>query len=880
MKTLRYKIGAELDVVIESNGFKDSIFSEQYERALHMTDRYVGNLSKALKVVAFCGERGDGKTSCMETVRGILQHSQDSDNTEYGKYVESLKLERLPKYKFECLKVVDPSFFDKSHNVVELVLGQMYLNVYKDNRAGSNALLKLFASVKRCVDNLHKSQQEKWDEMQELADIAAGVELRDKMQELVTAYLSFVGKDCLVVSIDDIDLNMEYAYDMCEHIRKYLSVDNCVILLSVKLDQLKNVVRGWLIKQNGRITNKEGFDIMARKYIEKLLPASCHVNMPKAYGLCNCKLEIVGGKDMPQSSDVKTAVVELIYRRTGYLFYNSHGGVSPIVPNNLRSLMHLIGLLVPMSNKRVNDKTLHEANKNAFKDYFYKEWTQQLSADSQIAVAQLLNEASDTAINKQTVACLGKVAEMLVTRNYEEDEDDKVPTDSDEASSFATAIVNKANFSYNISVGDVFCLINMLEKDTLPTQESLLLFFIKSFYSIRLYEAYDEITDAMNIYPENTGTGVSREDARFNHTNALQRLVGGCYFTYNPNNLMANGFDKRVINNEKLCEKIHNLHVECTKMQDKDTPDEKFKQNFRLAEFFVLTTWGFVNAKYASKLKTHQMEYRSNVTARYLMRARNESNRSRKYGMFDSLSLFANITNPKYAYSRFEDDNTSWFYDYAVSHDFTLLGQMKEKALKGRKNYKGLHGLMSDAVIRNAEVLAAMFEKVKDERGKNHKPDIEGLKGLYSNLKISNLSTHSQDNKDKQHAIEFHFIDAIEALLSDVKNNCQSEWNEIFEIEKATNDSKQKVLHTNREYHSWQDLLDAVWKSGQKPHLKTLIRNIEALQIPELENVDFPDVLRDIENNKALNKDEREEAIQKVWKKIEEKRNTSQSTKA
>ena len=66
--------------------------------------------------------------------------------------------------------------------------------------------------------------------------------LIEKIAELVKEYLNFMGADILIVPIDDIDLNIAYAYRMCEQIRKYLCVPQCVVFLSLKIEQLQYVV--------------------------------------------------------------------------------------------------------------------------------------------------------------------------------------------------------------------------------------------------------------------------------------------------------------------------------------------------------------------------------------------------------------------------------------------------------------------------------------------------------------------------------------------------------------------------------------------------------------------------------------------------------------
>lgn len=870
MTTLKYSAGAEIGVVVENEGFAGSIFSEQYKSALRLIDRYVemdnglDTGSDKLKAVAFCGNRGDGKTSCMNTVLNILKHSQD--NNDVGKeyvdylYAPSLGLGNICKSKFECLKVIDPSFFDTKHNVLELMISQMYISIKggkdRSDYAKCGDLLKRFAEVKRCVDNIHKGVEEKWDEVQEIDEIASGVELRVNLSSLIKEYLHYKEKDVLVMSIDDIDLNMSQAYAMCEHIRKYLALPKCIVLLAVKLDQLENVVRGAMMEVGKEYAEEAEFHNMSRKYVEKLLPASCHVNMPKIYGMPNVMLEISGAENVPVVKDVKTALVELIYRRTGYLFYNSKGGISPIVPNNLRTLMHLLGLLVPMKDRQ--DKAAHKLNQNAFKEYFYKEWTQALDDNDRKNVQQLLATESDTAVNKQAVACLKSVIDKYHGRNYSDWEKGEAKSES-----LGDYIVDPANFGYNVSIGDVFYLIYQLEQDVLSTSQARLVFFVKSFYSMRLYEAYDEISEDIDdsLYPENESNGLYKEDARFSHTNSLQRLVGGSFFTYDVGELISRqssdrSFDKRVIDNKALGRLLGDLQ----KGRQVSADNDEFKSLFNLAEFFILTTSGTVSPESEGSLSTHQKRFRKNVEAQPLQ----SYNKDRGFSIFDALSIFANIVNPKFAYSKY-NGRFEGLYDYALSNDFSLLRKMLDKADSVRRYSSNgivdsgkVHSLLSDAIIRNADVLSAMFELVKSNRRKGH--DAVGIKNIariLSDVQNSSMKTYSRSNETMPYDIKFEFLQPIVEFINDVDGDdgrLKTKWNEIFEM---------TVM--NR-VESLQDL-EKIVGGNKKP--SKIRKAIKDANIEELRNIDLKELVPD--NNggdNAYKKEQKLDVLNRVWEFI------------
>ena len=208
-------------------------------------------------------------------------------------------------------------------------------------------------------------------------------------------------------------------------------------------------------------------------------------------------------------------------------------------------------------------------------------------------------------------------------------------------------IIHDGNFSYNVSVGDVFYLFRLIEMEHLNDSDANLIFILKSLYSIMLYEEYENITeqDGM-VYPEdddmddsenNGGNGgIYRIDERFVHTNPLQRLLCGAYFTYCLGDLLPKNddgkyFDMTVINGKELNNLLRNLYREIKEkeeIEDKnDSPafDETFYNRLRLAEFFIITTVRSVSSKYVSNIDNVSYNHRANYITFYLTQYNNST---------------------------------------------------------------------------------------------------------------------------------------------------------------------------------------------------------------------------------------------------------------
>mgnify|MGYP006333770595 CR=1 FL=1 len=232
-RTITFRLGEENGIVIQKDSFETSLFLNQYQHAIEIFDHlwneqqansssnspYLDN--QFSNVIAFCGDRGEGKTSCMSSFATIL--------TDEKVRAEAEKEMRFPEKfiscdKIEWLDTIDPSFFDRKHNLLELLLGRMYANVSRrsqgnisnndrDKSYDRRLLMEQFERVKSDISKIAKNDKI-YDSLEEISDLAAGVNLKSDLQELFHRYLTYVGKKCLLICIDDLDLNISEGYEM------------------------------------------------------------------------------------------------------------------------------------------------------------------------------------------------------------------------------------------------------------------------------------------------------------------------------------------------------------------------------------------------------------------------------------------------------------------------------------------------------------------------------------------------------------------------------------------------------------------------------------------------------------------------------------------
>lgn len=741
--------------------FRDQLvlFFKQLQRKLELkaessaifNDVYDNN------IIAFIGERGSGKTSCMYSGIRIVKEAQERNE---WKSVFGGGYKHLRKMRF--LKTIDPSCFDTNHNILDILVGEMYRDLTKRmddaskkvSRDDCHKLMEQFQNTKRHLHYLTSKENpyREDEELEELNYLSAGADLRDSMGELVNRFLKITDDDVLVIGIDDIDLNTRQAYEMTEQIRKYLILPQVIILLAVKLDQLGDVVRLELTKQFKDILSKASGgkaevdpSEMAERYLNKLIPLQSRIFVPGPSSFFERRLIIrdMDGTDVRTYESVRVAVPTLIFAKCRYLFYNTRGTTSMIVPRNLRDLRMLIKMLYEMKDYDRDDKTgQSQSNKHQFKRYLFGTWLDDMEPKYKQVALSLIDEVEPTLFNKKVLDMLDSVCNIRKNKALFEAMQDVMSSD---------------NMAYNISVGDVFHILRNLEN--METSEDLrkLIFFIKSLYSIKLYEYYDELTE-----PEPQVTDASTENKPYRGEELegisnYAKFVAGSLFLLEGDTLLPkeNGIVEREIRNirgRKLMTLISELVNEYDKAEkewkatkvsnvedDSNVKDEvlplltqqEYVVKLWVAEFFMLTVLRYIWTTENSLRESGIHRYRVQAKA-YYDRSFDVNTESM---MFNVLAPFFTLVDIEHSYNRFNGK----IYKIAEKCPMSVCRQLMAHVEGDGRTF------LSRSCLRNAEVLDDMFIQMQKRRGQYRMSDnMQILRNFYSFLADYQICTYDK----------------------------------------------------------------------------------------------------------------------------------------
>lgn len=420
-RELVIKRGEEFKISVKDKIEKTDLFYNQYILAAKMMNDIVSYSDKDKSdkaewnhsefennIIAFCGERGEGKSSAMISfTKAVYEHDDYSDNSIF------VGSDHIKNTYFAEPIVIDPSMLDEVHNVLDIILATLYKKFqdqYKRNNQSINGykreeLLDRFQKVYQCVsliNNQTKMLDDEYDyegNIGKLSKLGQSTGLKKELQELIQTYIEIMPdakkqdrkSGCLLVAIDDLDLCNSYAYKIAEQIRKYLVIPNVVIVMALKVEQLQLCVRENNHKDYERMLRVsqeipeicEEITNMSERYVAKLIPKIRRIYLPNVHMMQNVKLIYSDRNDteilnVESVSSVDGILLDLIYQKTGMKFLPDKTGKNYFLPDNLRDTVNIIALLMDMKEpegKNQEEKNLvYYENVLRFFNYYEKQW--------------------------------------------------------------------------------------------------------------------------------------------------------------------------------------------------------------------------------------------------------------------------------------------------------------------------------------------------------------------------------------------------------------------------------------------------------------------------------------------------------------------------
>lgn len=740
--------------------------SQKESKDKSYTEHIQADIDYNNNIFAFEGGRGTGKTSCMISVAGMLQDKTGFDTKCYPK---------IEKDKFITIDLIDPAYFDKSHNLLSLFLAKLYKSFLQElEKAGSRISTSdkqdFLSYYREAHAQLHRLYHEKKnanfsdeDLMEYVEEVSASVNLKRTIKDLVDAYIDcFHWKDTiLILRIDDVDMDFEHASEMIESMRKYFVQPNLLVFVSCSLEQLKKIKTQDFVK---KVTDKKD-DLptiawcqeLADRYLGKVFPQSHCIKMPEPATYHDYELVVTGkfvteaGKEVKPENDgdvrdkelcsrkfvsVKQALLELILKKTRYLFYNTSYYESYIVPRNLRELRQLMKLLITMPDYNTgNEPNRH--NKTLFKEYFYGAWVQSNLADEDRRLVQKMQSVHDMTLFNKTLK------QILIER-------------------FAVADDLMGYEKAPVSTSNILAIISAVEPQLIQERDRKLLFFIKSYYSILLYDTYCEVLselDENGMRPlerklkgedGKTDSPIIRKD-RWREYYDYEKLIGGSFIRLSKPNT-----EDTVLKSEGLSQYVTECIALCGKAAL--TPEESAK--ILMAELLILSIYcARVNSEDANISLYEQWK---------TLPAKEE-----KPELVISVgALLFNITRYDQSICRY----SKVFYE-AISSNANYMSF--KRRITNAEEQKNDFGYIHRVALRNFEVLQDLLSDYKEIKSDSRLSQFFNDLAYVAGYSFP-LYEYKDDNQENYNKIHLTFLRRIMEAVEPARND-QEAINKLFE---------------------------------------------------------------------------------------------------
>ena len=336
--------------------FKSSYFKDQYQQAFQAVQDIIDqntiglrekSYAKKQNIIPFIGKRGSGKTSAMMSFTGYLNEYTEIKRRPY----EFQKNGEKANVEFLCLESIDGSLLEEGEDIFKLILAQMYGEFFKNDKLRQRSsswekgydyekseLQQAFDKVYRSACELEKNGKENDDigesSILNLKNLANSLQLAHDFEKLVERYLVFLNytknentysmkfheqnQSFLVITVDDLDLNLDQGYEMLEKLHRYTMVSNVIVMLSVDYSQIEILCEkqfyGMIPKFDSELQRRRNYvRKLSKDFLDKVFPGNYRIYMPMFHNTKDIQVIDSNGK----AENPKTFLFKRLYQKLG-----------------------------------------------------------------------------------------------------------------------------------------------------------------------------------------------------------------------------------------------------------------------------------------------------------------------------------------------------------------------------------------------------------------------------------------------------------------------------------------------------------------------------------------------------------------------------------
>lgn len=372
--------------IIKDTRFNDKISSDKPNRGISTSLR---NKEQICNIIFFTGDKGTGKTSTMlsymEFLKDYYRNTKKGDSNNADEFLLKLDSNERSYFMFTGIEHIDASSLNNKEDILGDVLSKMlskWKNEEQRSQHSNNGIVRgsdydykrrqmrlQFSEIYERLKELRGEEEimKRDNDMfiEAIESLSFSWNVKKSFQRLVEAYLDImvypesegrIGTDnhYLVISIDDLDMNVQSGFLLLEQIRKYLMVPGVLVLMSANYEQLEKICYNYYWREFKEIEkndeNKQYMWKLSREYLEKMVPSQRQVELKSnrqwEYFLNNkLKIEYPAANEslktvLNMEGTLCDIVSKCMYRCFGVRYGLDNRCISYLAPGTLREIFN------------------------------------------------------------------------------------------------------------------------------------------------------------------------------------------------------------------------------------------------------------------------------------------------------------------------------------------------------------------------------------------------------------------------------------------------------------------------------------------------------------------------------------------------------------
>lgn len=240
------------------------------------------------------GARGTGKSTVLVNLPAYLEEkanvSYDSKQAMPDTRDSRTAQNRDLLKRVHILKPVDPTLLEEHddlflHVIVAAVLSDSQVQRAQQSEPDYRAMLRTLEELAHGLESVDAQKEERG--LDKLRSFIGNRQLNGKVHAFFRSVLTLLGKDLLVLTIDDVDTALDRAYENLEIVRRYLNTPLVLPIISGDLKLYNEVIwrefHGKIVKPTPDYKQDQAYELavtLATEYQRKILPVPNRMRMP------------------------------------------------------------------------------------------------------------------------------------------------------------------------------------------------------------------------------------------------------------------------------------------------------------------------------------------------------------------------------------------------------------------------------------------------------------------------------------------------------------------------------------------------------------------------------------------------------------------------